>query len=296
MPKVSRNVSHKMSNKVSQQASQNVSANVSQVPELSSPVRPSGHLSNGRAANHRKEWSQTRGESWDFEGAYHNFGNAPETTEAPHETGVNIDLSHTPNYTALLPMIITRATKRRAGHKQRRDAETDDRPLPPHTGITQAMLRDPPQFLNLQADIREPLGERVLFAGLSGEGRSDGLRALGDRGRLVFELFEPSIYRARCKSDPSGECFSIDSSWDSYPGLCAGRGGPTRRHYGLGNYFAQLPSYYVPQGPWDNTLVFESRFESANLRRAIQMYIIIEYILLVIYLLIVERSTSMICS
>lgn len=33
-----------------------------------------------------------------------------------------------------------------------------------------------------------------------------------------------------------------------------------------------LPPYYQPLSPTDNTLVFESRFESGNLRRAIQVY------------------------
>ena len=34
----------------------------------------------------------------------------------------------------------------------------------------------------------------------------------------------------------------------------------------------EITSFYVPMGPDDNTLLFESRFESGNLRRAIQVY------------------------
>ena len=34
----------------------------------------------------------------------------------------------------------------------------------------------------------------------------------------------------------------------------------------------EFPQFYTPQTPDDYTLVFESRFESGNLRRAIQVY------------------------
>ena len=34
----------------------------------------------------------------------------------------------------------------------------------------------------------------------------------------------------------------------------------------------EITPFYVPQGADDNTLMFESRFESGNLRRAIQVY------------------------
>lgn len=36
-------------------------------------------------------------------------------------------------------------------------------------------------------------------------------------------------------------------------------------------YASSLPPWYMPEGPADATLVFESRFESGNLRRAIQV-------------------------
>ncbi len=35
--------------------------------------------------------------------------------------------------------------------------------------------------------------------------------------------------------------------------------------------------FYIPTGPQDTTLIFESRFESGNLRRAIQMYYLLFY-------------------
>jgi hypothetical protein len=36
-------------------------------------------------------------------------------------------------------------------------------------------------------------------------------------------------------------------------------------------YADSLPAWYAPRGPADDTLVFESRFESGNLRRAVQV-------------------------
>ncbi|GFR47481.1 hypothetical protein Agub_g9210, partial [Astrephomene gubernaculifera] len=38
------------------------------------------------------------------------------------------------------------------------------------------------------------------------------------------------------------------------------------------DYFEDMPAWYCPRGPSDHTLVFESRYESGNLRRAIQVY------------------------
>lgn len=49
------------------------------------------------------------------------------------------------------------------------------------------------------------------------------------------------------------------------PAAAAGAAGEQREH-------VDLPPYYTPTGPEDTTLVFESRFESGNLRRAIQVY------------------------
>lgn len=40
----------------------------------------------------------------------------------------------------------------------------------------------------------------------------------------------------------------------------------------LGSTCSKLDDWYVPAGPSDHTLVFESRFETGNLRRAIQVY------------------------
>ena len=37
----------------------------------------------------------------------------------------------------------------------------------------------------------------------------------------------------------------------------------------INRYYQKLKPYYVKQDPTDTTLIFESRFESGNLRRAV---------------------------
>ena len=39
----------------------------------------------------------------------------------------------------------------------------------------------------------------------------------------------------------------------------------------INKFYSRLKPYYQKQGDLDNTLVFESRFESGNLRRAVQV-------------------------
>jgi cytosolic carboxypeptidase protein 2/3 len=40
----------------------------------------------------------------------------------------------------------------------------------------------------------------------------------------------------------------------------------------INNETGEVPPFYIPTSAEDNTLLFESRFESGNLRRAIQVY------------------------
>lgn len=39
----------------------------------------------------------------------------------------------------------------------------------------------------------------------------------------------------------------------------------------INRYYENLPPYYKSKGATDNTLLFESRFESGNLRRAVKI-------------------------
>ena len=41
-----------------------------------------------------------------------------------------------------------------------------------------------------------------------------------------------------------------------------------------------VTDFYIPTGPDDHTMVFESRFESGNLRRAVQVYYLLYYVIL----------------
>jgi len=80
--------------------------------------------------------------------------------------------------------------------------------------------------------------------------------------RLVFDLFEKR----------SGEVYAIDTSFPSYSLICSGKGMPPKTHTKQTKYFkAPLRPFYELQAPADNTLIFESRFELGNLRRAIQV-------------------------
>merc|ERR1719335_1342914 len=47
---------------------------------------------------------------------------------------------------------------------------------------------------------------------------------------------------------------------------------PERPEAHLTGVVEEMPPFYVPGGPEDHTLVFESRFESGNLRRAVKVY------------------------
>ena len=47
--------------------------------------------------------------------------------------------------------------------------------------------------------------------------------------------------------------------------------GVERKGPRLNRYYENLPPYYKLKQPTDNTLVFESRFESGNLRRVVKV-------------------------
>eukprot|EP00826_Nyctotherus_ovalis_P061665 TRINITY_DN8798_c0_g1_i12.p2 TRINITY_DN8798_c0_g1~~TRINITY_DN8798_c0_g1_i12.p2 ORF type:complete len:259 (-),score=49.20 TRINITY_DN8798_c0_g1_i12:1492-2268(-) len=80
--------------------------------------------------------------------------------------------------------------------------------------------------------------------------------------RLVFDLFERR----------SAESYAFDTSFASYGLVCAGKGAPSKSFTRPTKYFrAPLKPFYRLQATADSTLVFESRFELGNLRRAVQV-------------------------
>ena len=76
------------------------------------------------------------------------------------------------------------------------------------------------------------------------------------------ETGEGSMRRSRSTPDVAGLLGSSLS-------MGAGGGASSDARF---RYFEDLPAWYCPRSPDDTTLVFESRFESGNLRRALQVH------------------------
>lgn len=123
-----------------------------------------------------------------------------------------------------------------------------ERNLPPKTGISLPMLVPAPTFIRTVPEEPEPLyvAPESLF--------DDIVRLEADR------ISKPESVRNRTVYD------SVEAQPSSDPG---GGGAPIPQSQEV---MDKLPPYYVPTGPEDTTLVFESRFESGNLRRAVQVY------------------------
>jgi cytosolic carboxypeptidase protein 2/3 len=109
--------------------------------------------------------------------------------------------------------------------------------IPVKTGTTVKHIKNPPYHLKESFDF-EPLYPPQEFI------LEESLRREADRiafqenlmNRVVYDSIDPSPYQQG--EAPEGE----------------------------------ITPFYVLMGPNDNTLLFESRFESGNLRRAIQVY------------------------
>ena len=64
-----------------------------------------------------------------------------------------------------------------------------------------------------------------------------------------------------------------NSLFANYGVFCSGRGGPSKLLSGGGKFVEKIRPFYKVQGSNDKTLIFESRFEEGNLRRAVQVYV-----------------------
>ncbi len=96
--------------------------------------------------------------------------------------------------------------------------------------------------------------------------------------RLVYDVYESSPFQRNYGYEEflkfASDAKSVESTPAAYSLLCAGKGAPTQFVPGKARYCERLVPYYQPDlAADDRTLVFESRFECANLRRAIQVYI-----------------------
>jgi len=105
---------------------------------------------------------------------------------------------------------------------------------------------------------------------------AERLASIEENNKLVYDFYEPSPYQEDYDYDEfkfySSECYNIEASSVLYPQICSGKGAPMRYYPGISRYSTiQLKPFYKLQSPEDTTLIFESRFESGNLRRAVQV-------------------------
>jgi len=112
--------------------------------------------------------------------------------------------------------------------------------------------------------------------------RLAGACAVGENGeelpllnRVVYDSVTPPEPSSEGKQQP----LSSSSSWKEAVAAASrsaggvGTAGPASpaRGFGVTGVVPSLEPWYHPSGPHDDTLCFESRFESGNLRRAIQV-------------------------
>ncbi len=150
----------------------------------------------------------------------------------------------------------------------------------PRTGLFFPLERTATVLLPVPVDTREEMGKPLGAAELlEVQKRETEKFALPGRGqRVVYDAYEVSPYQKDYGYDELGfyntECFPIDGSTAAYSQVCGGKGAPSKFYPGKARYPRLLRPFYVPQTQTDATLVFESRFESGNLRRAVQMYLL----------------------
>lgn len=118
--------------------------------------------------------------------------------------------------------------------------------LPVRTGLSMPMMPTPPSFIRVVPKEPEPIyaAPETLF--------DDIVRQEADRISRPETVLNRIVY----------DCLDTPEAPPDAPAS------PTHSPTGCGD----LPAYYAPTGPDDATLVFESRFESGNLRRAVQVY------------------------
>mmetsp|Transcript_108559 Transcript_108559/g.306027 ORF Transcript_108559/g.306027 Transcript_108559/m.306027 type:complete len:931 (+) Transcript_108559:180-2972(+) len=141
--------------------------------------------------------------------------------------------------------------------------------LPPKTGISVPMLSIPPTFIRAVPQEPELLytAPEVLF--------DDVVRLEADRISRPELVRNITVYDCMEGPPPAAPASPTTASVPALPDADSsiGRPAPASPSGNVpGAAVEELPPYYAPTGPADTTLVFESRFESGNLRRAIQVY------------------------
>ena len=130
-------------------------------------------------------------------------------------------------------------------------------PKPPKTGINMPLIWPPPYHIRYVPPTGEPLYVRreqlvpdMLLKDAERLSKPDLVL-----NRVVYDSIEPNAAQGA----------TADSTKPAPRPSAAMGAGP-------GGDSVDLPAYYQLNDPLDDTLVFESRFESGNLRRAIQVY------------------------
>lgn len=150
----------------------------------------------------------------------------------------------------------------------------------PKTGYNCPFERIPPQFLQTEQFRLEPIGICLSQPVIQDLKRNIAERVLGSSyglgmHRLIYDSYETSRFNTNNLSDDqlasNSDCTPIEPSPSSYNQICIGKGAPCKIYNKKPRYVDALLPYYKLQGSSDSTLIFESRFESGNLRRAVQV-------------------------
>jgi hypothetical protein len=168
-------------------------------------------------------------------------------------------------------------TSRNQRYTEQQDVETL-----PRTGLFLQMERNAPYYIQPFSYPNETIGTPASHAKIQELQKSESERLLsGAYGtglrRLVYDAFEPSPAYPNWNTNEelwsnNPECFQVEPSTSSYNQVCCGKGAPYKFFTGKARYPETLLPFYKLQGLSDYTLLFESRFESGNLRRAVQVY------------------------
>eukprot|EP00939_MAST-03C_sp_MAST-3C-sp1_P005554 g5554.t1 len=151
---------------------------------------------------------------------------------------------------------------------------------PPHTGIDDVFLWPSPQHVDAmpsEPEIIVPPPENV-YTEILKRTASRATHSKNVLNRVVFDSIEPSQYqrvmrerdieRAQKNASFAGTSGDVASTSAVARNNDISVGRPARR----GNEPATMHSWYVPASPEDTVLVFESRFEGGNCRRAVQIF------------------------
>ena len=124
----------------------------------------------------------------------------------------------------------------------------------------------PPHFI--QSDTMEAIGEVNPAIKELQKNESERLSD-NTKGEVVYDTYESNTSQDEEKHNMDTSL--IGSVLSTYAMLCSGKGTFTKFISKKTLYAKTLIPFYKVKGQEDETLVFESRFESGNLRRAIKM-------------------------